>query len=224
MNFAIYVRHLTKEFHTTLAVDDLTFQIGAGEVFGLLGPNGAGKTTTVRILCGLIPPSRGTAIIGGYDISTPDGSMKTRNIIGLVPDNVGLYDTLSAVENLHFYGKMYNAPERLINDNIEKYLKMLDLWERRNQAVGTFSNGMKQKVAVARALIHDPNILIMDEPTANLDPEASKTIRDFIVELKKEKRTIMLNTHNLDEAQRICTRIGILKTRMIAIDTPDNLQ
>ncbi len=224
MSFAIDVQHLTKKFHSTLAVDNLTFQVGKGEVFGLLGPNGAGKTTTVRMLCCLIPPTEGSASIGGYDISSIEDSMKARKIIGLVPDNVGLYDTLSAAENLQFYGKMYEAPDQLVNNNIEKYLKMLDLWEKRNQSVGTYSKGMRQKVAVARALIHDPEILIMDEPTANLDPEASRTIRDFIIELKKENRTIMLNTHNLDEAQRICTKIGVLKTHMITVDTPGNLQ
>ncbi|MCL5439306.1 MAG: ABC transporter ATP-binding protein [Thermoplasmataceae archaeon] len=221
---AIDVHNLTKKFQQNTAVEDLTFHVDKGEVFGLLGPNGAGKTTTVRILCSLIPPTSGSVSIGGYDIANSDGSMKARKLIGLVPDNVGLYDSLSAVDNLEFYGRMYEAPEKLVKENIEKYLKMLGLWDKRNETVGTYSKGMKQKVAVARAIIHDPEILIMDEPTANLDPEAAKTIRDFILELKKENRTIMLNTHNLDEAQRICTKIGVLKTRLIAVDTPANLE
>ena len=150
--------------------------------------------------------------------------MKIKKLIGLVPDNVGLYETLSAYENLEFFGRMYEIPEQLIKENIEKYLKMLDLWDKRNNAVGSFSKGMKQKVALARALIHDPEVLLLDEPTANLDPEAAKTIRDIILDLKKENRTILLNTHNLDEAQRICNRIGILKTKLIAVDTPQNLE
>ena len=224
MDTAIDVHNLTKKFRENIAVENLTFHVDKGEIFGLLGPNGAGKTTTVRMLCSLIAPTSGSVSINGYDIANVEGSMKARKVIGLVPDNVGLYDSLSAVDNLEFYGRMYETPEKLVKENIEKYLRMLDLWEKRNQTVGTYSKGMKQKVAVARAIIHDPEILIMDEPTANLDPEASKTIRDFILELKRENRTIMLNTHNLDEAQRICTKIGVLKTRLVAVDTPANLE
>jgi ABC-2 type transport system ATP-binding protein len=224
LDTAIDVHNLTKKFRENIAVEKLTFHVDKGEIFGLLGPNGAGKTTTVRMLCSLIAPTSGSVSINGYDIANVEGSMKARKVIGLVPDNVGLYDSLSAVDNLEFYGRMYETPEKLVKENIEKYLRMLDLWEKRNQTVGTYSKGMKQKVAVARAIIHDPEILIMDEPTANLDPEASKTIRDFILELKRENRTIMLNTHNLDEAQRICTKIGVLKTRLVAVDTPANLE
>ena len=224
MDTAIDVHNLTKKFRENIAVEKLTFHVDKGEIFGLLGPNGAGKTTTVRMLCSLIAPTSGSVSINGYDIANVEGSMKARKVIGLVPDNVGLYDSLSAVDNLEFYGRMYETPEKLVKENIEKYLRMLDLWEKRNQTVGTYSKGMKQKVAVARAIIHDPEILIMDEPTANLDPEASKTIRDFILELKRENRTIMLNTHNLDEAQKICTKIGVLKTRLVAVDTPANLE
>ena len=224
MDTAIDVHNLTKKFRENIAVEKLTFHVDKGEIFGLLGPNGAGKTTTVSMLCSLIAPTSGSVSINGYDIANVEGSMKARKVIGLVPDNVGLYDSLSAVDNLEFYGRMYETPEKLVKENIEKYLRMLDLWEKRNQTVGTYSKGMKQKVAVARAIIHDPEILIMDEPTANLDPEASKTIRDFILELKRENRTIMLNTHNLDEAQRICTKIGVLKTRLVALDTPANLE
>ncbi|MHB8396642.1 MAG: ABC transporter ATP-binding protein [Thermoplasmataceae archaeon] len=220
----IEVSELTKKFGDFTAVDSLTFSVNEGEVFGLLGPNGAGKTTTVRMLCSLISSTEGTATIGGLDISNRESAMQLRKSVGTVPENVGLYEALSAYENLEFYGRMYEAPARLIAENIEKYLKMLDVWDQRNRKVATFSKGMKQKIAVARALIHDPNVLFLDEPTANLDPEASKVIRDVILDLKKEKRTIFINTHNLDEAQRICDRIGILKTRLIALDTPNNLE
>lgn len=215
---------LTKKFGEETAVDSLTFSVNEGEVFGLLGPNGAGKTTTVRMLCCLISKTRGKAAIGGMDTAIRENPMKIRKIIGVVHDNVGLYESLSAYENLEFYGKMYETPDKLAKENIERYLRMLDIWDQRNQKVGTFSKGMKQKIAVARALVHDPKVLFLDEPTANLDPEASKVIRDTILDLKKEKRTIFLNTHNLDEAQRICDRIGILKTRLIALDTPRNLE
>ncbi|OWP56091.1 MAG: multidrug ABC transporter ATP-binding protein [Thermoplasmatales archaeon B_DKE] len=215
---------LTKKFGTFTAVDGLTFQVNKGEVFGLLGPNGAGKTTTIRMLCCLISKTGGTARIGDYDISDAREAMKIRKMIGIVHDNVGLYESLSPYENLEFYGRMYEFQESRLRENIEKYLKALDLWDNKDKPVGSFSKGMKQKVAIARSLVHEPELLFMDEPTANLDPEASKVIRDIILDLKKENRTIFLNTHNLDEAQRICDRIGVLKTKIMAVDTPVNLE
>lgn len=220
----IEVSGLTKKFGQITAVDSLTFSVDEGEVFGLLGPNGAGKTTTVRMLCCLISRTSGTAKLGDLDISHRSETMKIRKMIGIVHDNVGLYETLTAYENLEFYGQMYEAPRDLVKGNIKEYLEMLDLWDQRDRRVVSFSKGMKQKVAVARALIHDPQILFFDEPTANLDPEASKVIRDLILKLKGEGRTIFLNTHNLDEAQRTCDRIGILKTKLIAVDTTKNLE
>ena len=195
-----------------------------GEVFGFLGPNGAGKTTTVRMLTCLISKTSGTAKIGEYDIGNSSDQPKIRSIIGLVPDNVGLYEELTAYKNLDFYGRFYKVDETKRRERIEYILKLLGLWDKRDLAAGTFSKGMKQKLAIARALIHDPQILFMDEPTANLDPEASKTVRDFILELKKEKKTISLNTHNLDEAQRICDRIAILNTKLMALGTPAELE
>lgn len=220
----IKVDGLTKKYGNNVAVDNLTFQVKKGEVFGLLGPNGAGKTTTVRMLCCLISKTDGKVTIGDYDVSNKEDSMKIRKMIGIVHDNVGLYETLSAFENLLFFGRMYEYPEPQLRENIEKYMKMLDLWEKKDKPVASFSKGMKQKVAVVRALVHEPELLFMDEPTVNLDPEAAKVIRDVILELKKENRTIFLNTHNLDEAQRICDRIGVLNTRLIAVDTPRNLE
>jgi ABC-2 type transport system ATP-binding protein len=218
------IENLTKKFGDMVAVDNLTMNVKEGEVFGLLGPNGAGKTTTVRMLCCLISKTSGNARVAGYDIGNEADSFKIRKIIGFVPDNVGLYDKLTAYENLDYYGKLYECPEPKRKENIERYLRMMGLWEKREVAAGTFSKGMKQKLALARALIHDPQILFMDEPTANLDPEAAKTVRDFILELKKEKRTIFLNTHNLDEAQRICDRIGILNTTLMALGAPEELE
>jgi ABC-2 type transport system ATP-binding protein len=176
------------------------------------------------MLCCLISKTGGEARIAGYEVGNAADSMKIRKMIGLVPDNVGLYNELSAYENLDFYGKLYECTEKLRKENIEHFLKLLGLWEKKDAAARTLSKGMKQKLAIARALIHEPKFLFMDEPTANLDPEASKTVRDFILELKKEKRTIFLNTHNLDEAQRICDRIAILKTRLLTIGTPEQLK
>jgi len=220
----ISVENLTKKFGATTAVEGLTFEIKEGEVFGFLGPNGAGKTTTVRMLCCLISNTSGTAKIAGYEIGKPADSLQIRKMIGLVPDNVGLYNDLTAFENLDFYGKLYEFPEGRRRENIEHFLKMLGLWERKDARANSFSKGMLQKLALARALIHEPKILFMDEPTANLDPEAAKTVRDFILELKKQGRTIFLNTHNLDEAQRVCDRIGIIKTKLLKIGSPDQLR
>jgi len=198
--------------------------VSEGEVFGFLGPNGAGKTTTVRMLCCLIAKTSGEARIGGYDVGNEADSLKIRQMIGLVPDNVGLYEVLSAYKNLDIYGRLYGCSEAQRKEGIQHFLTMLGLWEKKDVPAGTFSKGMKQKLAIARALIHDPKVLFMDEPTANLDPESSKTVRDFILELKKEKRTIFLNTHNLDEAQRICGRIAILNTGLMATGTPEELE
>ena len=220
----IDTENLTKWFGSLTAVDSVTFHLHEGEVFGFLGPNGAGKTTTVRMLCCLITKTSGKAIIAGYEVGKEADSMKIRKIIGLVPDNVGLYEELSAYKNLDYYGKLYGCSDLKRRENIQRFLTMLGLWEKKDVAAGSFSKGMKQKLAIARALIHDPKILFMDEPTANLDPESSKTVRDFILDLKKERRTIFLNTHNLDEAQRVCDRIAILNTKSMAVGTPQELE
>ena len=220
----IETKGLTRKFGNLTAVDGLTLTVSDGEVFGFLGPNGAGKTTTVRMLCCLISKTSGEARIGDYEIGRSEDALKIRRLIGFVPDNVGLYEDLSAYDNLDFYGKLYDCTETQRKENIQRFLTMLGLWEKRDVMAGTFSKGMKQKLAIARSLVHEPKLLFMDEPTANLDPESAKTVRDFILELKKEKRTIFLNTHNLDEAQRICDRIGILSTKLIATGTPQELE
>ena len=215
---------LTKKFGDLTAVDNLTLHVNDGEVFGFLGPNGAGKTTTIRMLCCLISKTSGTAKIGNYEVGNSADQQKIRRMVGLLTENVGLYEELSAYDNLDFYGRFYRLDEQKRKEQIQYLLKMLGLWEKRNEVAGTFSKGMKQKLAIARALIHDPQVLFLDEPTANLDPEAAKTVRDFILELKKQKRTIFLNTHLLDEAEKICDRVAILKTRLIAIGTPQELR
>ena len=220
----IETENLTKKFGDLTAVENVSLQVNDGEVFGFLGPNGAGKTTTVRMLCCLISKTSGSARIGGYEVGDKKDSLKIRKMIGLVPDNVGLTEHLTAYDNLDFYGKIYDCTESQRKESIKRFLDMLGLWDKRNDLAGTFSKGMKQKLAIARALIHDPEVLFMDEPTANLDPESAKTVRDFILELKKEKKTIFLNTHNLDEAQRICDKIGILNTTLRVVGTPDYLE
>lgn len=220
----IETQNLTRKFGTLTAVDDLTLRVDDGEVFGFLGPNGAGKTTTVRMLCSLISKTSGVARIDDYDIGKKEDAAKLRKIIGLVPDSVGLYESLTAYENLDYYGTLFDLTDSQRKESIEHLLKLLGLWEKKDVSAGSFSKGMKQKLAIARALIHNPEIIFMDEPTANLDPESAKTVREFILGLKKEKKTIFLNTHNLDEAQRICDRIGIMNTKLMAIGTPGELE
>ena len=220
----IDTENLTRKFGDLMAVDNVSLHVNEGEVFGFLGPNGAGKTTTIRMLCCLIGKTSGQARIGDFSVENEQDCLAIRKIVGLLPENVGLYESLSAYRNLDFYGKLYEVPDQARQENIERLLKLLGIWERREDSVATFSKGTKQKIAIARALIHDPLVLFLDEPTANLDPEAAKTVRDFILELKKEKRTIFLNTHNLDEAERLCDRIGILKTRLVVVDSPKNLE
>ena len=220
----IDAHELTRRFGDTTAVDSLSFNVEEGEIFGFLGPNGAGKTTTVRMLCCLISSSSGSVRIAGHDAADASESLRIRKLIGLVPDNVGLYEELTAYENLDFYGRLYETPDPQRRANIESYLRMMDLWERKDRPAGEFSKGMKQKLALARALVHEPQLLFFDEPTANLDPESTKVVRDLILELKQHGKTIFLNTHDLDEAQRICDRIGIINTKLLAINTPEQLK
>jgi ABC-2 type transport system ATP-binding protein len=216
----IKVENLTKEFNGNVAVDRLTLQISAGEIFGFLGPNGAGKTTTVRMLTTLIAPSSGRASLMGFTVGKDDREIRRR--VGLLTETPGMYDRLSAWKNLTIYARLYEVAD--VDGQVEKYLRMLGLWDRRHDAAGTFSKGMKQKLAIARALLHEPPILFLDEPTAGLDPEASRMVRDFINELRGEGRTIFLCTHNLDEADRLCDRIAVIKSRLRVVDAPSSLR
>jgi ABC-2 type transport system ATP-binding protein len=211
----IRTENLTKKFNEHLAVDRLTLEIGQGEVFGFLGPNGAGKTTTVRMLTSLIGPTAGHAQVMGYEVGRDD--QEIRRNVGILTETPGLYDRLSAWRNLIIYATLYEVKDP--PGQVEKYLRMLGLWERRNDDAGTFSKGMRQKLAIARALLHEPQILFLDEPTSGLDPEAAKLVRDFIEELSDQGRTIFICTHNLDEADRLCNRIAVFKTRLRVVDS-----
>jgi ABC-2 type transport system ATP-binding protein len=220
----IEIRNLTKQFATRkgelVAVDNLSLSVAAGQIFGFLGPNGAGKTTTIRMLTGLLRPTSGTATLNGFALGQDDQEIRAR--VGLLTETPGLYDTLSAEKNLTLFGRLHGL--RNVTKQAHLYLQMLELWDRRRDPVGSFSKGMKQKLAIARAALHDPDVLFLDEPTSGLDPDVAKLVRDFILELKSDGRTIFLCTHNLDEADRLCDVIGIFKHRLIVADTARNLR
>ena len=221
----IHTENLTKIFTVKsgtpiTAVEGLSLDVHPGEVFGFLGPNGAGKTTTVRMLASLIAPSSGRAVVNGFE--TGRQNQDIRQSVGILTESPGMYDRLSAEKNLTIFARLYGVADPA--GQVEKYLRMLGLWSRRLDEAGSFSKGMRQKLAIARALLHEPPMLFLDEPTSGLDPEAAKLVRDFIEELKSEGRTIFLCTHNLDEADRLCERIAIFKTRLITVDTPANLR
>lgn len=216
----IEVHNLTKKFGDRIAVEDMSLQVEEGEVLGFLGPNGAGKTTTIRMLAGIIAPTSGTATVAGWRI--PQDIELLHESIGLLTESPGFYERLSAICNLEFFGGFYAGMD--VTVRVEKYLKVMGLWERRESRVGTFSKGMKQRLALARALLPEPKVLFLDEPTAGLDPEAAGEVRELIRKLSSEGRTIFLCTHNLAEAEQLCRRIAVIRTHLLALDTGQNLR
>jgi ABC-2 type transport system ATP-binding protein len=213
---------LSRSFDGVPAVETISFEIPEGSLFTLLGPNGAGKTTTVRLLLGLIAPHSGTATVAGYQLGQSNNAL--RSVCGLLTEAPGFYDRMSAWENLIFFSQLYRIPETIRDQRLREQLRAMKLWERRNDLVGTFSKGMKQKLAIIRAVFHEPKVIFMDEPTAGLDPEASVMVREMIGKLKDEGRTIMVCTHNLDEAQRLADIVGIINRRLLVCDTLTNLR
>jgi ABC-2 type transport system ATP-binding protein len=216
----IHTMNLTRSFGDLLAVDRISLSINPGEVFGFLGPNGAGKTTIVRMLAALLEPTSGEAYVSGFQVGKENQEIRRK--IGLLPEAPGLYDALTAEQNLAFFGAMYGVEE--ISRQIKRYLELLGLWNRRYEPVATFSKGMRQKLAIARALLHEPEILFLDEPTNGLDPQAARLVREFIGELKGEGRTIILCTHNLEEADRLCDRVAVVNGHLLALDSPKALR
>jgi ABC-2 type transport system ATP-binding protein len=211
---------LSRHFGKTAAVEDVTLGVEAGEVLGFLGPNGAGKTTTIRMLAGMIAPTKGYAVVAGH--RTDRDVEQLHEIVGMLTQAPGLYDRLSARRNLEYFAGFYPSIES--GPQVEKYLKLMKLWERRDSKTGTFSKGMKQRLALARALVHEPKVLFLDEPTAGLDPEAAGEVRQLIRTLRQEGRTIFLSTHNLNEAEMLCSRIAVIHTRLVALDTSEQLR
>jgi ABC-2 type transport system ATP-binding protein len=223
----IRIDHITKIFYeknrTVTAVDDITLDVRRGEIFGLLGPNGAGKSTLIRVLTTLLHPTSGTACVDTYDIiRDPE---KIRSIIGVCPQNSTLDVELTAYDNLEFYGKLVNVDDSILDQRIWELLKMTELTDRAHMKVQTFSGGMRRKLEIVRAFIHHPLILFLDEPTIGLDPEARHEVWQQIAKLNEEKTTIILTTHYMDEAEKLCNRIAFVdKGRLIALDVLDNLK
>lgn len=222
----IQIKNLTKIFQnrrTIIAVKDVSFDVIKGEIFGILGPNGAGKTTLIRMLTTLMKPTSGTAIIAGYDIEKdPD---KIRNLIGVCPQNSTIDNQLTAWENLDFYAKLFNMPDKDREDRIKQALEIANLVDRANIPVQTFSGGMRRKLEIARAFLHKPLILFLDEPTIALDPESRRAVWQQIRTLNSEGVTIIMTTHYMDEAEKLCDRVAFINGgKLIAIDSPENLK
>ncbi len=211
---------LSKRFGDRVAVDDLTVVVSAGEIVGLLGPNGAGKTTTLRMLAGIIAPSAGRATVDGRDPALEPE--KVHESIGFLTEAPGFYERLSAERNLAYFAAFYGGIDA--KAAAARELERLGLADRARDKVGTFSKGMKQRLALARVLLHKPRILFLDEPTAGLDPEAARDLRELIVSLKKDGCTVLLSTHNLSEAEELSDRIAVFRTHLLAIDTPEALR
>ncbi len=225
---ALRTSGLTRMFRsssgTVVALDQLTLEVARGSIFGFLGPNGAGKTTTVRLLLGLLDATEGSAEVLGHDVRT--ASVQIRARAGALLEHDGLYERLSAYDNLEYYGRIWQLPRDRRRKRIQELLERFGLWDRRGDAAETWSRGMKRKLALARALLHGPEILFLDEPTAGLDPGAAATLRDDLSNLVKEgQATIFLNTHNLAEAERLCDTIGVIAHgRLLALGSPQDLR
>lgn len=216
----IQTHDLTRKFGERVAVDRINLEVAKGEIIGLLGPNGSGKTTTIRLLTGMIAPTSGSAVVAGKQVNTQAESLHEN--IGLLTETPGFYERLTAQRNLEYYAGFY--PNLDVKRQVEKYLRLMGLWERRNDKAGSFSKGMKQRLALARALLHEPEVVFLDEPTSGLDPEAAGEVRRLIASLGKQGQTVFLSTHNLTEAEQLCHRIAVIRSRLLALDTPANLK
>lgn len=215
--------HLYKKFGEKVAVADVSFTVQAGEIFGFLGPNGAGKTTTIKMIVGLLKPTSGTARIAGFDVQTQPLLAKAAS--GYVPDEPNLYSKLSARELLRFVGDLYELPREMVERRTDELLRLFDLTEVADDLTDSYSHGMQQKTSLAAALLHDPKVLILDEPTVGLDPKSARMIKDILRQLADRGAAIMLSTHILEIAERMCDRIGIINQgKLVAVGTLDDLR
>ncbi len=220
----IHIEHLSRSFGPVKALDDLSLEVPAGIVFGFLGPNGAGKTTTIHLLLGLLEPTQGQASVLGFDTRTQADDIRART--GALLEFAGLYERMTAEDNLDFYGRIYHMPAPQRRARIKELLTHLDLWDRRKDQVGKWSRGMKQKLAVARALFHHPSLVFLDEPTAGFDPMAAAALRNDLASLvAREGVTVLLTTHNLSEAEKLCAQVAVIRQgKLLAVGAPDELR
>jgi ABC-2 type transport system ATP-binding protein len=219
----VEARHLVKRYGEKTAVNDVSFDVQAGEIFGFLGPNGAGKTTTIKIIVGLLQPTSGSVRVAGYDVHLQP--MLAKAASGYVPDAPNLYAKLTGRELLSFVGDLYNLDRNLVAHRIDDLLRMFDLTAAANDTIDSYSHGMQQKTALAAALMHDPKVLVLDEPTVGLDPKSARLIKDILRQMAERGTAVFLSTHILEIAERMCDRIGIInKGELIAVGTMAELQ
>jgi ABC-2 type transport system ATP-binding protein len=218
----IDIQHITKKFPSVVALDNLSLEIRDQEFFGLLGPNGAGKTTLMNLLVGYLNPEEGAISIEGNKVA--QDNLEIRKLIGFVPQSLALYDELTALENLRVFGRLFGIPAKLLKDRIDERLKAVELYERRKDKVKTFSGGMKRRLNIIASLLHDPKVLLCDEPTVGVDPQSRNAIFDFLISLNRQGKTIIYTTHYMEEAERLCNRIGIIDHgKIIGLGTTDEL-
>ena len=218
----VEIAGLTKRYSDVIAVDSLDLTIGTGELFGLLGPNGSGKTTIINCLCGLTKPTKGSMKVGGFDVESE--LSRVRDILGVSPQETAVYGHLTGRENIEFFGSLYSVPRDVLAKNTDSLLKKLGLEEDAKRRVGKYSGGMKRRVSIAMALVHDPRVVFLDEPTVTMDPQSRRAMWDVIRELKSKGKTIVLTTHYMEEAQELCDRVGVIDHgRLIELGPPDDL-
>jgi len=218
---ALTAQHLTRHFGDRVAVEDVSFELEPGQIFALLGPNGAGKTTTLRMLAGLIAPTSGSVRVGD-EAMTPGAAPRLRGRIGFLTEAPGLWDNLTVHDNLKVYAQLYGM--RDAEEAVSEALALFEISDRSTERTARLSKGLKQRVALARAIVHRPSIVLLDEPTAGLDPESARDVRELIVAMRGEGRAVLLCTHNLDEVERVADRVAVLRSRLVAIGTPKELR
>jgi ABC-2 type transport system ATP-binding protein len=220
---AIAITKLTKKFEDITAVDGLSLKVEEGELFGLLGPNGAGKTTTINVLCCILEPTSGSASVGGYDVrKEPE---KIKELIGVCPQDTAVFSYLTGRENVELFGNLHAMPKEKIRKNTDELLERMGLSEDAKRRVGKYSGGMRRRINLIMALVHDPEIAFLDEPTVGMDPQSRRAVWDFIKDLKKQNKTVILTTHYMEEAEELCDRVGIIDYgKLIALGAPEQLK
>jgi ABC-2 type transport system ATP-binding protein len=220
---AVLIENLTKDYGDVRAVDGLTLSIPEAEVFGLLGPNGSGKTTTINCLTGLLKPTKGSIKVGGFDTRTE--SPKAREILGVSPQETAVYSYLTGRENVRLFGELYSVPKKVLDARVDYVMEKVGLIDEAERRVGKYSGGMKRRVSIAMALVRDPRIVLLDEPTVGMDPQSRRAVWDFVIELKDKGKTIVITTHYMEEAEELCDRVGIIDHgRLIALGPPAELK